>query len=137
MTKATEPLPFKTHTPALSETTIVRIRAAARRFVQSGGSIFPAPLTDVSEHIGNIERELRRTASRAFKQELDKTDFSDPDARRRISDAAIAIATEREDAAFLFGAFVGLEIAALTIGPVTTVPKGRIARRKPGGARTS
>lgn len=125
---------FKTNTPTLSEPTIARIRAAARRFVRSGGSIFPASLTDVDEHIGNVVMELQGTAAGAFEQALETTTFANPDDHGRISNASNLVVSEQSDAAFLFGAFVGLELAALTFGQAGNIAThdNRPARRKRG-----
>ena len=120
---------LKTDAPQLSDVTIARIRAAARRFVRSGGSIFPSSLTDVDEHIGNVIMELEGTARDAFEQALKATTFADPDDYRRLSNASNLVVTEQSDAAFLFGAFVGLEVAALTVGQLQTVVP---AKRKRG-----
>ena len=122
---------FETNAQSLSDATITRIRAAARQYVRSGGSIFPASLTDVDEHIGNVVMELEGTASDAFEQALKATTFAQPEDYGRVSNASDLVVSETSDAAFLFGAFVGLEVAGLTcLGQRPTVLP---STRKRGG----
>ena len=126
---------LETETQRLSDATIDRIRAAARRFVRAGGSIFPSSNpSDQDEHIGNVVKELEGIAGEEFERELANTVFADPNDEGRISNAAGIYVAETSDAAFLFGAFVGLELAALTGRLQTVIPAGGTARRK-GGAR--
>jgi len=125
---------FETETPQLSDAAIARIRAAAHRYVMAGGSIFQSStLTDLTEHIGNVGEELQGHACNLFEQALEATDFNNVEDQPRLSNLAGNWVSEEQDAAFLFGCFVGLEFAALTLGERTAVlnPK-RSARRKRG-----
>jgi hypothetical protein len=135
--KPRRPKRLETDRPRLSDATIDRVRAFARQYVRAGGSIFPSStLTDVDEHIGNVGALLQGRASHRFAQALEETDFTQVDDQPRLSNLAAEWVSEDRDAAFLFGAFVGLELAALTVGPVAvTIPAGRTARRKRGGTR--
>jgi hypothetical protein len=129
-----KPKPFKTQTPRLSDATIARIRATAHTFVCAGGSIFPhRDDEDRDEHIGNIDEALHGTeSSEAFSNALDaaRLEFA---TRERLCSAAVQSSIEHAEAAFLFGAFVGLETAALTFGPLATVPT--TTRPRPSKAR--
>lgn len=122
--------PFNTNTPRLSDATIDRIRDAARRYVRAGGSIFPSTKpSDQDEHIANVVREMHARQKQdgnldAFDQALDETDFSQPGDQERLYNEAWKLVTAHADAGFLFGAFVGLELAALTLAPHTQVKGG-------------
>jgi hypothetical protein len=131
------PKRLETSRPRLSDATIARIRAFARQYVRAGGSIFPSSTSDQDEHIGNVLIELKRNAGDVFEEALEDTDFSHVEDQFRLSNLAGVYVAERSDAAFLFGAFVGLELAALTFGQAVTIgarSNRRPRRKKKGGA---
>lgn len=114
---------LETNKPAISDAKIACIRATAREYVRAGGTIFlsDAP-SDHGEHIGNVaELLLERDPGVAFNEELDRTDFDDPDAEARLDNAARRLVDDHLDAAFMFGAFVGLEFAGLINDVANTV----------------
>jgi hypothetical protein len=131
---------LETDTPLVSDATIARIRAAARQFIQAGGSIFPSTNpSDVDEHIGNVVTELvaarGEQAGEIFARALEDTPLPSPEDRGRLSNLAGLCVAETGAAAFLFGAFVGLELAALTVGQAVTLPLNptrRTTKRKRG-----
>lgn len=136
MSKQTRRPPYKTDAPQLSEATIARIRTAARQYVRAGGSIYPNPRgDDRDEHIGNVDCELHDGESGAAFSELLSATVKDFETRERLHNTAWSAVTAHADAGFLFGAFVGLEVAALTVGPVATMPTTRTPRTRKGGAR--
>jgi hypothetical protein len=134
---------YETDMPLVSDVTLDHIRAAARQYVRAGGSIFPSTNpSDVEEHIGNVVAELvgerREQAGDLFEQTLKAIAFPDPDDYGRLSNLATDYVAETGSAAFLFGAFVGLELAALTFGEAVTQSLSRTprsGRRKRGGTR--
>lgn len=105
---------FTTDTPRLSDATVTRIRAAAHQFVMAGGSLFPNEHDeDRDQHIGNIRAMVsKNTANEAFSRCL-KRAVPDHATHEQLWSAAISMASEDADAAFLFGAYVGLEFAHL------------------------
>jgi hypothetical protein len=105
---------LSTDAPKLSDTTIARIRTAAHRYVLAGGTMFPTVHdTDRDQHIANIGAALSKTDAEAqFSDALDV--ITDYDLHEKIYAAAWQLVSREMDAAFLFGAFVGLEHAALT-----------------------
>jgi hypothetical protein len=122
---------FKTQQPRVSDTTIKLVRAAARRYVLAGGSVFPShDDTDVDQHIGNVRRALHPHKEDAFERELKALDLS-YEAHESLWGAAISNVADEGGAAFLFGAFVGMEFASL--GRPATDP-ARLKKTK-GGKR--
>jgi len=114
--------PFKTKTPQISDATIAHVRAAAHRYVLAGGSIFPGEDLDHTEHIGNVMRHLSLVDSEDKFGELMKTLVPDYTTHETLWSAAWTLVFDRENAAFLFGALVALETAALTSGQAVTIP---------------
>jgi hypothetical protein len=114
---------FKTEQPQVSDATIARIRAMAHRYVMAGGSIFPKEDdTDKDQHVANVAVLMsNHESTTAFNACLKKA-VPDRDTHETIWSAAVEMASEDCCAAFLFGAFVGIELANL-------VPAGK------GGAR--
>jgi hypothetical protein len=128
---------FDTHTPHLSDATLARIRAAAHQFVLAGGTIFPnhSADDDVHEHIGKVARaiDLKRAArDEAWADTLEGLDHT---THERIWTAAVGAMSNTSEAGFLFGAFVGLELAALTFGHLATIPTAPAARLRKGPRR--
>jgi hypothetical protein len=125
----------RTRQPKFSDATLSLVRAAAHSYVVGGGGIVPdregRSTDDAAEHIGAIEEHLFPP--------------SDPDRIDRLIDslglasttkdpimtAVGRAANAREDAAFLFGTFVGLELAALA-APLTTTSVNPVEK---GGRR--
>lgn len=100
--------------------------AAPRIAVRAGGSIFPTQDdSDATEHIGNILTFLSRDTE--FDHLLDGLGLAF-EMRERLWSAAVTNASNHADAGFLFGAFVGLEMAALNGAPIV-VPKRRTATK--------
>ena len=115
---------FKTVSPEISDAALARIRAAAHRFVIAGGSIFPNDGPDQAhqEHVGNALREFQHHDSAAVFSERLNAAVTDFTTHEQIYDAAWLAIGEHVDAAFLFGAFVGLEFASLTFCQLATLP---------------
>ena len=127
MSKKTRPS-YKTDAPRLSDATIARIRAAAHRYVRGGGSIFPSLNDgDRDHHIGNV-RELVRPGESDRLEAVLTTHTSTHEAHEALWSAAWNLVTATEDAGFLFGAFVGFEVAALS-GHHMETPKAKAVRR--------
>lgn len=128
---------LRTNQPQLPEATIASIRAAARQYVHAGGSVFPASDgdTDRDEHIGMVADALRLgNTEDAFADVLEealpsKTHYTQHEA---VHSAAWSAITAHTDAAFLFGAFVGLELASLTFCNLATVETVNRRARKDG-----
>ena len=122
---------FKTDTPQLSAATIARIRAAAHRYVLAGGSIFPNMHDgDRDEHISNLDAELHRSHSADHFAEVLKAHVKDFTAHETLYTGAWEAIGHRTDAGFLFGAFVGLELAALTFGAAVAGPTAKRGGRR-------
>lgn len=127
---------LKTDKPQLSDATIARIRAAAHRFVLAGGSIFPSDRgDDRDEHIGNVLRDVHKADSDGTFGERLRAAVTDFETYARIEEVAQRAKDDQADAAFLFGAFVGLEMAALTFCQLATVPASDTPQRPKGGRR--
>jgi len=110
------PVP-QTREPHYSDATINFIRAAAHRYVRAGGGIVTdrdgRSVDDATAYIGDIQAQLFPTVDEERLEKMLKglgLPFSvyDP-----LLSAAGCDANYRQDAAFLFGTFVGLELAAL------------------------
>ena len=102
---------YKTRAPRLTETTLTKIRTAARRYVLAGGSPFLANDDDgggLDEHIGNVEMDICRepNAADAFDELLD-SQIDGFKTLERIYKAGWDAITVRSDAAFQFGVCVG------------------------------
>jgi hypothetical protein len=107
---------YKIERPLVSEETIARVRAMARQYVLAGGSIFPKHLDeDTDQYVGNVAELLEKNGHEEFEKALAVvTDYA---THEKIWSAAFEMAGENTEAAFLFGAFVALELGALsTIG---------------------
>ena len=127
------PKPYETLRPILSDATLASIRRAARQYVQAGGSMFlTSNPSDHDQHIGNVAQALHGDDAAVFEEALEETAFSNVEDQWRLSNLAGVYVAAHSDAAFLFGAFVGLEIAALTFGQRATVPIAHVGRRKRG-----
>lgn len=114
---------FKIDAPQASDATIARVRAAAHHYVRAGGSIFPnAQDTSRADHVGNVVHELKTDTGDAQVSELLHELIPDFATHERMYDAIWAAIGHHEDAAFLFGCFVGLETAALTFCHLTASP---------------
>jgi len=127
-TETTDPT-LHTNNPQVSESTLATIRKVARQYVHCGGSIFPPNDSDGSEdreeRIGMVADALgHRSPCDAFDEALEtalppETHFTQHEA---LCDAAYATITAVTDAAFMFGAFVALELAGLTCFSSVTDP---------------
>jgi hypothetical protein len=130
---------FPINSPEVSEAIIARIRADAHRFLLAGGTIFPNADADndLSEHIANTARLINPKQAAINEQWSHTLDGLDQEQHEQIWTAAVSMQSDLSEAAFLFGAFIGLALAALTIGePLTTMATAPKARRRPqGGAR--
>jgi hypothetical protein len=88
----------------------------ARRYVLAGGGLFPNHQDDRTEHIGNVDRALHPINSgEAFSDVLDALVPSHA-AHEEVYRAAWQVVSDHADAAFVFGALVGLEVAGLVLG---------------------
>jgi hypothetical protein len=127
---------FETDAQQLSDASLARIRAYARRYVRAGGTMFLSMKpSDHDNHIGNVVKELQKDAGDVFEQALEDTEFSHIEDQARLSNLAGVYVGEHSDAAFLFGAFVGLEFAAVMFGQVSPLPIVKTSKRNGGGAR--
>ena len=130
---------FPINSPEVSDAIIARIRADAHRFLLAGGTIFPKADADndLSEHIANTARLIHPKKAAINEQWSHTLDGLDYDKHEQIWTAAVLAQSDLSEAVFLFGAFVGLELVALTIGePLATMATARKAQRRPqGGAR--
>jgi hypothetical protein len=114
---------FSTETPQLSDATIAGIRAAAHQFVRAGGTIFPSRHDNgVSEHIANTARDMDGKRALANEAWSDSLEGLEVETREAIYQAATRAISDTGEAGFLFGAFVGLELAGLTFGQLATIP---------------
>jgi hypothetical protein len=109
---------FQTDAPHLSEATLTQLCAMARRYVLAGGGLFPNNHDDDrTEHIGNADRALHPTHnSGETLSEVLATLVPAHDAHEELYSAAWKVVSDHSDAAFVFGALVGLEFAGLMLG---------------------
>ena len=122
---------FKTRAPKLSDTAVETIRGAAHQFIMSGGSLFAnGNGDDRDEHIGNVHLALKPLKGDAFEVQLRALNLAFED-REKLWSAAMSNLIDQSDAAFLFGAFVGMELA--TLGRPANAPAP--SRAKNGGTR--
>ena len=133
MSKRTQ---LETTAPGLPDATIARVRAMAHRYVRAGGGVFTSPIhDDRDQHIANARHALTpRDTDDGFSQAI-RSVTSTLEEHERVWNAGMAMCVADTDAAFLFGAMVGLEVAALTVGQVSVPTKGRRTRGRKGGAR--
>ena len=127
----TTPLP--TQTPALTDTVLARVRAAAHRYVLAGGSLLPhVHDDDRDQHISNVDTVLHPRRHADTFAALLKAHVTEYATHEAIYTSAWATVSDRTDAAFLFGAMVGLELAALMSGLTPVEP---VSRPRKDGAR--
>jgi len=130
---------FHTNILQVSDAAIARIRADAHRFLLAGGTIFPNAYadSDISEQIANTARLINPKQAAINEQWSDSLDGLEHEKHEQIWTAAVTAQSDLSEAGFLFGAFVGLELAALTFGEqLATMATTRKSRRlRQGGVR--
>ena len=121
------PQRYKTDPPVITDTEIASIRVAAHRYLLAGGAIFlESSGGDRDEHLANIRDRRNPDVSDTLHDAISRS--GDETLVRQIEDALGGLLAATNDAGYLFGVCVGLEVARLTIG-------GELPRAKKGGTR--